>query len=237
MFPDKVLKAQFEFALFSELCSLLQVWKSRTTPYHPAGDGLVERMNRTLITTLRLYASGHPESWDLHVPLCLLAYRTAVQKSTSETPARSMFGCELRLPADIVYGLPPEYQAVLTHEYVQRIESVLHSTCARATDAVAHRRMKDYHDRRVHGSPLQPGQYVWLLNTAVKPGESRKLHNPWTGPYVVRSLTGPVVEIVLAADLRKHKWVHYNRLKPSSACSQFVAASTSIHGHERTVVS
>ena len=235
--PDRIHSdqgAQFESALFAQLCSLLQVRKSRTTPYHPAGDGLVERMNRTLITTLRLYARGHPESWDLHVPLCLLAYRTAVQKSTGETPASLMFGRELRLSADNIYGLPPEYQDVSTHEYVQRVQSVLQSTYARAraTDAVAHRRMKDYYDRRVHGSPLQPGQYVWLLDTAVKPGESRKLHNPWTircpiaGWSSRRDRVGRRPTQTQAGTLQSPEAL--------SACSQYVAASTSIH--ERTIV-
>ena len=33
---------QFESSIMDELCSLLQIEKTRTTPYHPQGDGLVE---------------------------------------------------------------------------------------------------------------------------------------------------------------------------------------------------
>lgn len=39
---------EFESALFAELCSLLETIKSRTTPYHPQSDGMVERFNCTL---------------------------------------------------------------------------------------------------------------------------------------------------------------------------------------------
>ena len=39
---------QFESALFQEFCDMLDIDKSRTTPFHPQSDGLVERMNRTL---------------------------------------------------------------------------------------------------------------------------------------------------------------------------------------------
>ena len=36
---------EFESELFSELCKLLGIEKTRTTPYRPQSDGLVERFN------------------------------------------------------------------------------------------------------------------------------------------------------------------------------------------------
>ena len=45
----------FESALFKEVCLLLGVHKTRTTPYyHPQSDGLVERFNRTLLDVLSI---------------------------------------------------------------------------------------------------------------------------------------------------------------------------------------
>ena len=41
--------ANFESNLFKELCQMLNIKKTRTTPYHPQCDGQVERMNRTII--------------------------------------------------------------------------------------------------------------------------------------------------------------------------------------------
>ena len=43
----------FESAVFREMCSILNIKKTRTTPLHPQSDGMVERFNRTLEEFLR----------------------------------------------------------------------------------------------------------------------------------------------------------------------------------------
>ena len=72
----------FESTLMKEVCQLLGIVKTRTTPYHPQSDGLVERFNRTLLNFLSLAASENEQEWDLHLPMVMLAYRTSVQQST-----------------------------------------------------------------------------------------------------------------------------------------------------------
>ena len=47
-----------------ELCHLLGAHKTRTTPYHPASDGLVEHFNRTLLMMLAMFAGEHRDDWD-----------------------------------------------------------------------------------------------------------------------------------------------------------------------------
>ena len=48
-----------------------------------------------------------------------------------------------------------------------------------------HHHQKELYDKRVHGRPFQPGDLVWLHNSHVPPGQSKKLHVPWSGPHKV----------------------------------------------------
>jgi transposase InsO family protein len=38
--------SQFECELFTEMCHPLQINKTKTTPYHPKSDGMVERYKK-----------------------------------------------------------------------------------------------------------------------------------------------------------------------------------------------
>jgi transposase InsO family protein len=55
---------EFESKLMKELCTLLQSHKTRTTPYRPQSDGLVERLNRSIIALLTTVVNEHQDDWD-----------------------------------------------------------------------------------------------------------------------------------------------------------------------------
>ena len=79
--------AQFESQLMAELCQLWKVEKTRTTPYHPQANGIVERNNRLLGDSLRtmLIDRGQDE-WDLLLPQLIRAFRGTPHSATGETP-------------------------------------------------------------------------------------------------------------------------------------------------------
>ena len=97
---------EFENRIMQELCILCGSHKTRTTPYHPESDGLVERFNRTLLMMLAMFACKNREDWDDLLPAVMMAYRSSVHESTGFSPYRLMFGEECTLPMDI--GLPKQ---------------------------------------------------------------------------------------------------------------------------------
>ena len=114
----------FESKLVKEVCRVLQVEKSRTSPYHPQGDGLVEHYNRTLLDLLATSAKSNLNDWERYVQAVCYAYNTSVQSSTGFTSHFLMFGWEVRLPVDLQTGISFS-ESVSPDQYVQRLQHTL----------------------------------------------------------------------------------------------------------------
>ena len=172
---------QFESQLMTELCQLWNVDKSRTTPYHPRVNGIVERGNRGLGDALRaLLLRQGQEDWDKLLPQILRAFRGTPHATTGETANLLMLGRELRLP-DQLTGYPPPKQYHLRHEYVIEAQDRLNQ---------AHEMLRtEQQEIRTEDNEEPPlfavGDMVWLENRRKKRGDSAKLQSKFVGPYEV----------------------------------------------------
>ena len=72
---------EFDNTMIHKLSELLGTVKTKTTPYHPRSDGLVERFNRTLLAMLTMFVSHKHDNWDDLLPLMILSYNTTVQST------------------------------------------------------------------------------------------------------------------------------------------------------------
>ena len=70
----------FESTIVKEMCKMLGIIKTGTTPYHPKSDGMIERFNRTVLNMLSKVVSNDEQGWDLHLLTFMLAYRTSRQQ-------------------------------------------------------------------------------------------------------------------------------------------------------------
>ncbi|XP_022111605.1 uncharacterized protein LOC110990816 [Acanthaster planci] len=76
---------EFEAGLFRRVCQLLGIHKTRTTPFHPKSDGMVERFNHALKTTLSMSVDENQDDWDELLPYVLMAYCSSEHDSTRLT--------------------------------------------------------------------------------------------------------------------------------------------------------
>ena len=60
--------ANVDGGVFKGLCDLIVAAKTRTTPYHPQGDGHVERLNKSLVKILSKLISDDRRDWADFVP-------------------------------------------------------------------------------------------------------------------------------------------------------------------------
>merc|ERR1711893_296132 len=54
----------FESSLFSQMCQLLGIDKTRTSPWQPSSNGYIERLNATLQAMLRTEVNDKQDNWD-----------------------------------------------------------------------------------------------------------------------------------------------------------------------------
>jgi transposase InsO family protein len=104
----------FESHLLQEMQQRLGLSKTRTTPLYPQSDGMVERYINTVEEHLRKVVASHQRDWDERLTLFLLAYRASTDDTTGLTPARLVFGRELRLPCDLLFGAHPDKERPTT---------------------------------------------------------------------------------------------------------------------------
>ena len=116
---------EFDSNLFRDVCELLDVEKTRTTPYRPQSDGLVERLNRTIKQMLKIFVGEHRDDWDDHLPYLMMAYRATPQESTGCSPNLLMLGREIRLPIEVMSGIFPPNSPSCPVKYVQWVQDVL----------------------------------------------------------------------------------------------------------------
>ena len=91
----------YDGRLIKELCRLLEIRKSRTTPRHPQSNGQTERLNRTIFQMIKAFLKGEQCNWNQHLECLAAAYRAAKHEKTGFTPNFLMLGREVRLPGEL----------------------------------------------------------------------------------------------------------------------------------------
>ena len=204
---------EFDNTMIHKLSELLGTVKTKTTPYHPRSDGLVERFNRTLLAMLAMFVSREHDNWDDMLPFLMLAYNTTVHTTTGFTPYRLVFGEESNLPGNLVHReLRPDPPPGDPGTYASWVQQALHESYdeVRAQQQRATHRQKRNYDSKAVARSFPIG--CWTLRY-YPPARKNKLCSPWIGPYkIVRAPMEWVVGIQVDADARIF-YVHMDDLK------------------------
>ena len=171
----------FESTILAQTLQAFGIKKSRTTAYHPQGDGMVERFNRSLLQLLRSYVDTQ-DDWERYLPLVLYAYRTSTHSSTGASPFLLMYG---RSPTSMQFSPSITYDSVSYQGHLQAKLAELKDFVELNLTAAGHRQ-KHVYDHHSKAPSFSAGQNVWLsVPTA------GKLDPRWEGEWVVKSVKNP----------------------------------------------
>lgn len=170
----------FESSVIKDLCQLLGIKKTRTTPYHPRGNP-VEWFNRTLLEMLGTLSEENKLRWKEFVQPLVHSYNCTKNDITGFSPYQLMFGRQPSLPLDLAFGLTPRNPGKVSHsEYVKKLKESLQESYRLAieqSDRTAQRNKQRY-DLRVRESILESGDKVLVRNVGIR--GKHKIADKWS---------------------------------------------------------
>ena len=188
-YPERIHHDQggeFESKLFKELHRLTGIHSSKTTPYHPQGNGQTERFNRTLCNMLKALPEKSKRDWKNELHKLAFAYNSTVHKTTGYSPFYLMFGRQSKLPIDQMFDVY-EPEVVLGKSHEQFVED-WHSSMKEAFEIAREkiRKTAGYNkqnfDLKAKAGDLEIGDRVLVRNLREK-GGTGKLRNHWESAF------------------------------------------------------
>ena len=206
---------QFESRLFKALTDQLGTTRIRTTAYHPASNGLVERLHRQLKSSLTTYDTPR---WTECLPFVLLGIRTAVKADLGCSTAELVYGTTLRLPGQFVAPPRPQHDIDPT-SYVSRLRQYM---CDMRPPSTRAQTKPSY----IHPD-INTSSHVFIRDDTVR----KPLQPAYRGPFPVLRRTDKFFVIDYDG---KHDTVSIDRLKPAYLETADMPASSPSLPHTHT---
>ena len=210
---------EFTSKMMTEFCERFNIRKTQTTAHNPRSDGMVERLNHTVMQIVNTITS-HFDEWDVALPFAQMAYNSTVHATTGETPNMVVQCRHIRMPIDVMTGFDEEFDDTAQDAYVRQVESDMRDINLRVRDHAgrAMRAQKYYHDRKIHAHDYHEDDLVYVKRMRYLP-LTRKITDRYEGPYVIlHRLSGNCYRIVKRGE--PVRTVTHDKLKPAYARSE-----------------
>ena len=97
---------EFVNEVLANICEWLGIIRTTTTAYHPQGNGMCERANRSLKQALTCLLLEYGTGWFKALPFALWCMRSAIHRVTGCEPYQLLFARNMRTPYDFYRSEP-----------------------------------------------------------------------------------------------------------------------------------
>ena len=170
---------EFENQVMYNLCNFLGIRKSKSSPYWPQGNSVVERLFRTVKDMLSTTMKSRNQNWVSILPSVEFALRCTVHRSTNFSPYEIIFGRKMRTPFSKVDS---KSQSVKNNNTVcDFVKEIKHN------NDVVHREIRN--DQKLKLMKKTEKEILYPMGTMVMAKilpPVRGLNNPrYSGPYKI----------------------------------------------------
>ena len=205
----------FDSELIAEVCKMFNIYKTRTTAYHPAGNGLTERYNRCIMDMIHAHVRLDPSEWDRALALACYAYNSTPHTSTGLEPNRLMLGRNTYMPVDRMMPANINSQHKTVLEYARELDDNVRNAHRIARERInrAATSQKKYYDRSAHLNRYKVGDTVQLKVFRKEKGLG-KFADKFEGPYYILDVLSDVNFRIIRAMEEKPRVVHHDHIVP-----------------------
>lgn len=189
---------QFESCLFKHLNYLTGSQHLRTTAYHPAANGMVERSHRQLKAAIKCHQN---DRWTETLPTVLLGMRAAWREDLKATSAELVYGETLRLPGEFLATRERAAAFEDAPKFVKDLRQQIQDL--RPVNGTRHGQKRSFIFK-----DLATAEHVFVRHDAPKEG----LQMPYDGPYPVLGRSSKTFTLEING---KKAVVTIDRLKPA----------------------
>jgi hypothetical protein len=192
------LGSNFTSSEFFDFCEQRSIQIKYASVAHPRANGQVERANGMILEALRKKVFDESEKlagkWIRELPYVVWSLRTQPSRALhGNTPFFIVYGSEVVLPADLIFGAPRLAFKSIAEAEATRLEDIdvleEEQLNTLIQSARYHQTLRRYHDKVVRHRSFAVGDLV--LRRILTSEGRHKLSPLWEGPFIVSEVTRP----------------------------------------------
>lgn len=174
-----------------------------TSVYRPKSNQ-TERVNRNIVSALKIFHNAEHKKWDTLLPWFMQAFNVNIHESTKNTPSRIFLGRNLINSLQLNWEIPIEW----SHDQENVVKKALKQLKR------AHEKTSKRYNKGRFISELKIGDKILVPNFTLSnkgKGLASKLMNRWRGPFKIVDLKG--VNVIVKMSPNKSQSFHVDQVK------------------------